>query len=97
MSDLLVIFGTPETDAEVLSEISRLHPHRVTVLVEDVDADWAYDDSPSGMRVRERLAELMTAIERVSGATVSGLAGHRDQLRGWRFDREITGRTPIPA
>jgi len=97
MSDLLAIFGAPEGDAEVLGEISRLHPSRVTVLVEEAGTDWAYDDSPSGARLRERLAELLTAIEHETGASVSGLVGHRDQLVGWRFDREISGRTPIPA
>jgi hypothetical protein len=39
----------------------------------------------------------MAAIERLTGATVTGLAGSRDQLIGWRFDREIGGRTPIAA
>ncbi|MFZ0042407.1 MAG: hypothetical protein WAK93_13935 [Solirubrobacteraceae bacterium] len=97
MSDLLAIFGPPETDAEVLGEISRLHPSRVTVLVEDVDVGWAYDDSPSGARLRERLASLLTAIETGTGASVAGFAGHRDQLRGWRFDREVSGHAPVPA
>jgi hypothetical protein len=40
---------------------------------------------------------LMAAIERLTGATVTGLAGSRDQLIGWRFDREIGGRAPIAA
>jgi hypothetical protein len=97
MSDFLAIFGPSDSDSELISEISRLHPTRVTVLVEDVDADWAYDESPTGISLRNRLASLMAAIERLTGATVTGLAGSRDQLIGWRFDREIGGRTPIAA
>jgi hypothetical protein len=97
MSDLLAIFGPLDSDTELIREISRLRPTRVTVLIEDVDADWAYDDSAAGVGLRDRLAALMAAIERDTGATVTGLAGSRDQLLGWRFDREVSGRTPIAA
>ena len=97
MSEVLAIFGPPETDADVLSEVDRLHPSRVTVLVEDIGSDWVYDDSPAGARRRERLAGLLTAIEHRTGATVAGLAGDRDQLLGWRFDREVSGSAPIAA
>ena len=97
MSDLLAIFGPSDSDAELIREISRLHPTRVTVLIEDVGANWAYDDSEAGVQLRDRLAALMAAIERDTGATVTGLAGSRDQLLGWRFDREVNGRTAIAA
>lgn len=97
MSDLLAIFGPSDSDAELISEIRRLHPTRVTVLIEDVEADWAFDETPTGMELRNRLAALMAAIERDTGATVTGLAGSRDQLLGWRFDREVTGHTAVPA
>ena len=97
MSDLLAIFGPSDSDAELIKEIARLHPTRVTVLIEDVDADWALDETPNGMELRNRLAALMAAIERDTGAIVTGLAGSRDQLIGWRFDREVTGRTPVAA
>jgi hypothetical protein len=39
----------------------------------------------------------MAAIEGQTGATVLGLAGERSQLLGWRFDRELAARTPVPA
>ncbi|MGH2891105.1 MAG: hypothetical protein ACRDNJ_15915, partial [Solirubrobacteraceae bacterium] len=97
MSDLLAIFGEADTDSELVGEIVRLHPTRVTVLIEDVDPGWATDETPSGLRLRDRLAMLLAAIERRTGATVTGLAGSRAQLRGWRFDREIGGRSPLPA
>jgi hypothetical protein len=97
MTDLLAIFGPSDSDSNLISEISRLHPTRVTVLIEDVEADWAFDDSRAGVELRDRLAALMAAIERGTGATVTGLAGSREQLIGWRFDREVRGRTPIAA
>jgi hypothetical protein len=97
MSDLLAIFGPSDSDTDLINEISRLHPTRVTVLIEDVDANWAYDDSSAGVELRNRLAALMAAIERGTGAIVTGLAGSRDQLIGWRFDREVSARTPIAA
>ncbi|HYZ82743.1 MAG TPA: hypothetical protein VE571_15810 [Solirubrobacteraceae bacterium] len=97
MSDVLAIFGPLDSGSELVDEITRLHPTRVTVLIEDVDANWAYDESPAGVRLRDRLAGLMAAIERDTGATVTGLAGSRDQLVGWRFDREVGGHTAIAA
>jgi phenylpyruvate tautomerase PptA (4-oxalocrotonate tautomerase family) len=95
MSDLLAIFADPEGDAEILVEIARLHPSRVTVLIEDVDSDWALDESASGSALRDRLARLIAAIERETGAVVTGLAGSRAQLAGWRFDREVGHRPAI--
>jgi hypothetical protein len=95
MSDLLAIVGPAETDEELLEEIARRRPNRVTVLVEDATADLAADDSRTSYALRDRLALLMSAIERRTGAAVVGLAGSRDQLEGWRFDR-IVGRTEQP-
>jgi hypothetical protein len=94
MSDVLAIFGPSHVDSELIREIARLHPTRVTVLIEDVDPDWALDESQSGVELRDRLAALMARIERDTGATVTGLAGSRAQLVGWRFDREV-GRAPV--
>jgi hypothetical protein len=94
MSDVLAIFGPSHVDSELIREIARLHPRRVTVLIEDVDADWALDESQAGVELRDRLAALMARIERDTGATVTGLAGSRAQLVGWRFDREV-GRAPV--
>jgi hypothetical protein len=97
MSDLLAIVGPEGADDELLSEIERRHPDRVTVLVEDGDADWGLDESSGGRALRDRLATLLRAIEERTGAIVVGLAGSRDQLRGWRFDRVVGGRSPLPA
>lgn len=97
MTDLLAIFGPSDSDSMLISEIARRHPRRVTVLIEDVHADWAYDDSAAGVELRDRMAALMAAIERETGATVTGLAGSREQLDGWRFDGEVSGRTAVLA
>jgi hypothetical protein len=98
MSELLAIVGPAETDDEMLlEEIERRHPHRVTVLVEDGCEDWAMDESGTARALRDRLATLLRAIEDRTGAIVVGLAGSRDQLRGWRFDRVVGGRSPLPV
>ena len=97
MSDLLAIFGPTDTDSELLTEIERLRPTRVTVLIVAGDSDWATNDSYVAEALRERLAALMALIERRTGATVVGVAGDRDQLAGWRFDREVGTRMPLAA
>ncbi len=89
MSDLLAIVGPAEADTELLDEIERGHPDRVTVLVEDGEEGWALDDTPPAMAVRDRLAALLGRIEARTGAVVMGVVGSRDQLRGWRFDRIV--------
>jgi len=95
MSDILAIVGDEESDEQLLAEIARRHPDRVTVLVEDGDADLGLDASTTGSALRDRLAKLLRAIEQRTGAVVVGLAGSRSQLRGWRFDRVVGGRDPL--
>lgn len=95
MSDILAIVDRTNADDMLVEEIARRHPDKVTVLVQGENADWAEDDSASGRAVRDRLARLLAAIEQRTGAVVVGLAGNRDQLRGWRFDRVIGGTAPL--
>jgi len=97
MSDLLAIVGSDDAEDELLEEIAYRHPDRVTVLVEDAGPDWASDESERGRAVRDRLALLLARIEKRTGALVVGLAGSREQLRGWRFDRIVTVRTKLAA
>ncbi len=95
MSDLLAIINNEAADETLVDEIARRHPDRVTVLLENARSDWGDDDSPRGRALRDRLAALLAAIEQRTGAVVVGLAGSREQLRGWRFDRVVGGgRTP---
>jgi hypothetical protein len=77
MSDLLAIIGTAESDEELVDEIARRRPDRVTLLAPE----------PS-----DRMARLRARIEQRTGAIVVGIARSREQLRGWRFDREVTAR-----
>jgi hypothetical protein len=97
MSDLLAIMGPAEGDDTLVDEIARRHPHRVTVLVEEAGPEWAADESTLARALRDRLAGLLAAIERRTGAVVVGLAGSRDQLAGWRFDRIVGGQMPAHA
>jgi hypothetical protein len=89
MSDILAIVDRDNTDEQLVEEIARRHPDRVTVLLEDGAIDSRLDDSPRGRARRDRLARLLAAIEQSTGAVVVGLAGSRDQLSGWRFDRIV--------
>jgi hypothetical protein len=97
MSDILAIVDQTNTDAELVEEIARRHPTRVTVLLEDGAFDSRLDDSPRGLARRDRLASLLAAIEQSTGAVVVGLAGSREQLHGWRFDRVIGDADPVGA
>jgi hypothetical protein len=97
MTDLLATFGPTQDDAEMLSEIAAYHPDRVTVLMQDADQSVLTNDSAEGEALRSRLAALMAAIEQRTGAIVVGLAGDRSQLRGWRFDRELTPALGLAA
>ena len=97
MSELLAIVGPSDGDEELLEAIAHRRPTRVTVLVENSTPDWGSDDSDAGRAIRDRLAALLSSIERRTGAVVVGLAGSRDQLRGWRFDRVVSGRIPLAA
>jgi hypothetical protein len=97
MSDLLAIIEDARTDEQLVDEIVRRHPDRVTVLLDDGISDSQLDDSPRGLARRDRLAKLLTAIEQRTGAVVVGLAGSREQLKGWRFDRIVGASGPVGA
>ena len=97
MSDLLAIVDQAGGDEALLDEIARRHPDRVTVLLEGGRPDWGSDESGPSRALRDRLAALLAAIEQRTGAVVVGLAGSRDQLRGWRFDRVVGGRGAVAA
>ena len=98
MSDILAIVEQPDSDEQLIDEIALRHPDRVTVLVEDGSLDAAQaDGNPRSGALSERLARLLAAIEQRTGAVVVGLAGSREQLRGWRFDRIVGAHGPLPA
>ncbi len=98
MSDLLAIVDSTSTNDALVEEIVRRHPDRVTLLLQDADDEgWAADESQRGNALRDRMAALLTVIEQRTGAVVVGLAGSRDQLKGWRFDRTIGGPPALPV
>lgn len=97
MSDLLAIVDQISSDEQLVEEIALRHPDRVTVLLEDGTCDPQLDDSPRGRALSDRLARLLAAIEQRTGAVVVGLAGSREQLRGWRFDRIVGPKGPVGA
>ena len=84
MSDLLAVVGRDKSDEDLLAEIARRRPDRVTVL-----AERRGDDG--------RAASLVDAIEQHTGADVVGLADSPSQLRGWRFDRVVGEPGGAPA
>jgi hypothetical protein len=89
MSDVLAVIRPQDEVAELLEELERGRPRRVTVLLEDEAPDWGSDESETGLARRDKLATLLHAIEDRTGAVVVGLAGDSDQLEGWRFDRVV--------
>jgi hypothetical protein len=97
MSDLLAVLTGADDDADVLARIVAYHPDRVTVLLTDQGSELMAGDSDDAHALRDRMALVLNAIERETGATVVGLAGDRAQLDGWRFDRELASRLPVAA
>ena len=97
MSDILAIVDQANADEQLVEEIAMRHPHRVTVLLEEGTGQAELDDSPRGRMLSDRLARLLAAIEQRTGAVVVGLAGNREQLRGWRFDRIVGAHGLIPS
>lgn len=99
MSDLLAITSAsvPELDTDLVAAVARHRPTRVTILIDEADADWAGDESEIGSELRDRLAFLLAAIEHTTGATVVGVACDQDQLAGWRFDRTVRVEQPVAA
>lgn len=98
MTELLAIVDPAGSNETLVEEIVRRRPRRVTLLLEDAeDEDWASGESPVASALRDRMAALLTLIEQRTGAVVVGLAGSRDQLKGWRFDRTIGGPPALPV
>ena len=96
MTDVLAVIRPEDGSEELLNGLTRCRPDRVTVLLDERAPDWGSDESEVGIARRDRLAALLQAIENRTGATVVGLAGDSDQLRGWRFDRVVRSKTGTP-
>jgi hypothetical protein len=96
MTDVLAVFRPRDGAEQLLEELNVSWRDRVTVLLAEEAPDWGSDESEAGVARRDRLAALLGAIEDRTGATVVGLAGDPDQLRGWRFDRVVQAEAVAP-
>ena len=96
MTDVLAVFRPGDGAERLLEELNVSWRDRVTVLLAEEAPEWGCDDSEAGVARRDRLAALLGAIEHRTGATVVGLAGDPDQLRGWRFDRVVRAGASAP-
>lgn len=96
MTDVLAVITPHDGSDDLLHDLTKCRPHRVTVLLEEQAPGWGSDESEAGVARRDRLAALLHTIEDRTGATVVGLAGDSDQLRGWRFDRVVRAKPAAP-
>jgi hypothetical protein len=99
MSELLAVThtGASELDDDLIEQVTRHRPSRVTILIEGADDGWAQDETETGHELRDRLAFLLAAIERTTGATVAGIACGDHQVSDWRFDWIVRVGVPVAA
>jgi hypothetical protein len=79
---ILLIAGPSGDDERLVAAVAARQPARVTVLIEPRDRAWDW---------RDRLATLLAALERATGASVVGLLGAVEP-RGADFDGVVRGR-----
>jgi hypothetical protein len=90
--DILLIAGPEGRDDELVAAAAAHHPRRVTVLIEARDPCWGWSERRVASLRRDRLAALLTSIERATGATVVGLVGDPVDLELGGFDAIVGGR-----
>jgi hypothetical protein len=84
--EILLIAGPEGHDDELVAAATAQHPRRVTVLIEAADPSWGWSERRVASARRDRLAALLTAVERATGATVVGLVGDPTELEPGRYD-----------
>jgi hypothetical protein len=92
MNDILLITGPEEHDDELVTAAAAVHPHRVTVLMEADAPTWTWDETNAARERADRLAGIITRVERTTGALVVGLVGDPGQLDTADFDTVLTVR-----
>jgi hypothetical protein len=92
--EILLIAGQEGPDDELIAAAAAHRPRRVTVLIEAEDPSWAWSERRVASARRDRLAALLTAVERTTGATVVGLVGDPAELQLGGFDATVGG-TPL--
>jgi len=90
--EILLIAGPDGHDDELVAAAAAHHPRRVTVLIEATDPNWGWSERRVASARRDRLAALLTAVERATGATVVGLVGNPAELEPGRYDAIVGGR-----
>lgn len=88
---ILLIAGPEGHDDELVAAAAAHHPRRVTVLVAGDDPNWGWSERRGASTQRERLATLLTAVERATGASVVGLVGKPAELELSGFDAVVGG------
>ena len=95
--EILLIAGPEGRDDELVAAAAAHHPRRVTVLIEAHDPSWGWSETPhAAVARRDRLATLLTAVERATGATVVGLVGDPAELGARRLRRDRRRHVGLP-
>ncbi|MBS1869557.1 MAG: hypothetical protein JSS99_07830 [Actinobacteria bacterium] len=90
-AEVLLIAGPDARDDELVAAAAAHRPRRVTVLIEAQDPSWCWSEQHVAATRRDRLAELLTVVERATGASVIGLVGNAGELDLGGFDAIVGG------
>jgi len=88
---ILLVAGPDGHDDELVAAVAAHAPRRVTVLIEGDDPTWSWSEQRAASARRDRLATLLTAVERATGASVVGLVGDATTLELGGFDAIVAG------
>jgi hypothetical protein len=89
--EILLIAGPEGRDDELVAAAAAHHPCRVTILIAASDPSWGWSELRAAKARRDRLAQLLTTVERATGAIVVGLVGDPARVDGGRFDAVVGG------
>jgi hypothetical protein len=89
--DLLIIAGPEAEDERLVSAAAAHRPRHVTVLIAASDPNWSWSELRAARARRDRLARLLTAVERATGAAVVGLVGDPADIDDGRYDAIVDG------
>lgn len=95
--EILLIAGPEGRDDELVAAVAAHGPRRVTVLIEAHDPTWGWSSGSAAVARRDRLATLLTAVERATGASVVGLVGNVAELELRGFDAVVGRALPVHA
>jgi hypothetical protein len=96
--EILIIAGPEGEDDALVASAAAQRPRHVTVLIEAHDPAWGWSELRAAKARRDRLARLLTAVERATGAAVVGLVGDPARLDPGRFDAVVGGHgQPLAA